>query len=84
MDTLASCLRGRGAAVIPMIVNLGGCLLTRLVWIATILRCSAPPAPLYTSSYPISWADRRGASHLPAGRAQKMNDQLKEEPRLAA
>ena len=38
MDTLASCLRGRGYSVIPMIVSLVGSCLLRLVWIATIFR----------------------------------------------
>ena len=55
MDTLASCLRGRGYSVIPMIVSLVGSCLLRLVWIATIFQLNRTPFMLYIS-YPISWA----------------------------
>ena len=54
MDTLASCLRGRGYSVIPMIVSLVGSCLLRLVWIATIFQLFRSTTTLYLS-YPISW-----------------------------
>ena len=54
MDTLASCLRGRGYSVLPMIVSLVGSCLLRLVWIATIFQLNRTPFMLYIS-YPISW-----------------------------
>ena len=54
MDTLASCLRGRGYSVIPMIVSLVGSCLLRLVWIATIFRLFHTTTMLYLS-YPVSW-----------------------------
>ena len=84
MDTLASCLRGRGYSVIPMIVSLVGSCLLRLVWIATIFRMFRSTGTLYIS-YPISWALTAGV-HLICLLVvrKKMNDQLKEETRLAA
>ena len=84
MDTLASCLRGRGYSVIPMIVSLVGSCLLRLVWIATIFRMFRSTGTLYIS-YPISWALTAGV-HLICLLVvrKKMNDQLKEESRLAA
>ena len=54
MDTLASCLRGRGYSVLPMIVSLVGSCLLRLVWIATIFQLFRSTTTLYIS-YPISW-----------------------------
>ena len=54
MDTLASCLRGRGYSVMPMIVSLVGSCLLRLVWIATVFQLFRSPTTLYIS-YPISW-----------------------------
>ena len=54
MDTLASCLRGRGYSVLPMIVSLVGSCLLRLVWIATIFQLFRSTTTLYLS-YPISW-----------------------------
>ena len=54
MDTLASCLRGRGYSVLPMIVSLVGSCLLRLVWIATIFQLFRTTTTLYIS-YPISW-----------------------------
>ena len=62
MDTLASCLRGRGYSVIPMIVSLVGSCLLRLVWIATIFRMFRSTGTLYIS-YPLSWALTAGV-HL--------------------
>jgi len=84
MDTLASCLRGRGYSVIPMIVSLVGSCLLRLVWIATIFRMFRSTGTLYIS-YPISWALTAGV-HLICLLVvrKKMNDQLKEESRLVA
>ena len=84
MDVLASCLRGRGYSVIPMIVSLVGSCLLRLVWIATIFRMFRSTGTLYIS-YPISWALTAGV-HLICLLVvrKKMNDQLKEEARLAA
>ena len=84
MDTLASCLRGRGYSVLPMIVSLVGSCLLRLVWIATIFRMFRSTGTLYIS-YPISWALTAGV-HLICLLVvrKKMNDQLKEESRLAA
>ena len=84
MDTLASCLRGRGYSVIPMIVSLVGSCLLRLVWIATIFRMFRSTGTLYIS-YPISWALTAGV-HLICLLVvrKKMNDQLKEESRVAA
>ena len=84
MDTLASCLRGRGYSVIPMIVSLVGSCLLRLVWIATIFRMFRSTGTLYIS-YPLSWALTAGV-HLICLLVvrKKMNDQLKEESRLAA
>ena len=84
MDVLASCLRGRGYSVIPMIVSLVGSCLLRLVWIATIFRMFRSTGTLYIS-YPISWALTAGV-HLICLLVvrKKMNDQLKEESRLAA
>lgn len=84
MDTLASCLRGRGYSVIPMIVSAVGSCLLRLVWIATIFRMFRSTGTLYIS-YPISWALTAGV-HLICLLVvrKKMNDQLKEEARLAA
>ena len=84
MDTLASCLRGRGYSVIPMIVSLVGSCLLRLVWIATIFRMFRSTGTLYIS-YPISWALTAGV-HLICLLVvrKKMNDQLKEERHLAA
>ena len=71
MDTLASCLRGRGYSVIPMIVSLVGSCLLRLVW----TRNHLPDVPLHRHAvHQLSHQlgpDRRGASHLSAGRAQK-------------
>ena len=83
MDTLASCLRGRGYSVIPMIVSLVGSCLLRLVWIATIFRMFRSTGTLYIS-YPLSWALTAGV-HLICLLVvrKKMNDQLKEESRLA-
>ena len=54
MDTLASCLRGRGYSVLPMVVSLIGSCLLRLVWIATIFQLFRSTTTLYIS-YPISW-----------------------------
>ena len=54
MDTLASCLRGRGYSVLPMIVSLVGSCLLRLVWIATVFQLFRSTTTLYIS-YPISW-----------------------------
>ena len=54
MDTLASCLRGRGYSVLPMIVSLVGSCLLRLVWIATIFQLFRSTTTL-SISYPISW-----------------------------
>ena len=54
MDTLASCLRGRGYSVLPMIVSLIGSCLLRLVWIATIFQLFRSTTTLYIS-YPLSW-----------------------------
>ena len=54
MDTLASCLRGRGYSVLPMIVSLVGSCLLRLVWIATIFQLFRSTTTLYIS-YPICW-----------------------------
>ena len=84
MDTLASCLRGRGYSVIPMIVSLVGSCLLRLVWIATIFRMFRSTGTLYIS-YPISWA-LTAREHLICLLVvrKKMNDQLKEERHLAA
>ena len=84
MDTLASCLRGRGYSVIPMIVSLVGSCLLRLVWIATIFRMFRSTGTLYIS-YPLSWALTAGV-HLICLLVvrKKMNDQLKEESRLVA
>ena len=84
MDTLASCLRGRGYSVIPMIVSLVGSCLLRLVWIATIFRMFRSTGTLYIS-YPLSWALTAGV-HLICLLVvrKKMNDQLKEERHLAA
>ena len=84
MDVLASCLRGRGYSVIPMIVSLVGSCLLRLVWIATIFRMFRSTGTLYIS-YPLSWALTAGV-HLICLLVvrKKMNDQLKEESRLVA
>lgn len=54
MDVLASCLRGRGYSVLPMIVSLVGSCLLRLVWIATVFQMFRSTTTLYIS-YPISW-----------------------------
>ena len=54
MDTLASCLRGRGYSVMPMIVSLVGSCLLRLVWIATVFQLFRSTTTLYIS-YPVSW-----------------------------
>ncbi len=54
MDVLASCMRGRGYSVLPMIVSLVGSCLLRLVWIATIFQMFRSTTTLYVS-YPISW-----------------------------
>ncbi len=54
MDVLASCLRGRGYSVLPMVVSLVGSCLLRLVWIATIFRLFHTTTMLYIS-YPVSW-----------------------------
>ena len=54
MDTLASCLRGRGYSVLPMVVSLIGSCLLRLVWIATVFQLFRSTTTLYIS-YPISW-----------------------------
>ena len=54
MDVLASCLRGRGYSVMPMIVSLVGSCLLRLVWIATVFQLFRSTTTLYIS-YPISW-----------------------------
>ena len=54
MDVLASCLRGRGYSVLPMVVSLVGSCLLRLVWIATIFQLFRSTTTLYLS-YPISW-----------------------------
>ena len=63
--------------------TLASCLL-RLVWIATIFRMFRSTGTLYIS-YPISWALTAGV-HLICLLVvrKKMNDQLKEEARLAA
>ena len=49
-STLASCLRGRGYSVIPMIVSLVGSCLLRLVWLATIFRMFRSTGTLYILS----------------------------------
>ena len=54
MDVLASCLRGRGYSVLPMVVSFVGSCLLRLVWIATIFQLFRSTTTLYLS-YPISW-----------------------------
>lgn len=54
MDVLASCLRGRGYSVMPMVVSLIGSCLMRLVWIATVFQAFRSTEMLYVS-YPISW-----------------------------
>ena len=54
MDVLASCLRGRGYSVLPMVVSLVGSCLLRLVWIATIFQLFHTTTMLYIS-YPVSW-----------------------------
>ena len=54
MDVLASCLRGRGYSVLPMVVSLVGSCLLRLVWIATVFQLFRSTTTLYIS-YPISW-----------------------------
>ena len=54
MDVLASCLRGRGYSVLPMVVSLVGICLLRLVWIATIFQLFHTTTMLYLS-YPVSW-----------------------------
>lgn len=54
MDVLASCLRGRGYSVLPMIVSLVGSCLLRLVWIATVFQLFRSTTTLYIS-YPLSW-----------------------------
>lgn len=54
MDVLASCLRGRGSSVTPMVVSLVGSCLLRLVWITTVFQWFRTPQALYLS-YPISW-----------------------------
>ena len=54
MDVLASCLRGRGYSVLPMVVSLVGSCLLRLVWIATIFQMFRSTTTLYIS-YPLSW-----------------------------
>ena len=54
MDVLASCLRGRGYSVLPMVVSLVGSCLLRLVWIATIFQLFRSTTTLYIS-YPLSW-----------------------------
>ena len=54
MDVLASCLRGRGCSVTPMVVSLVGSCLLRLLWIATVFQIFRTPQTLYLS-YPISW-----------------------------
>ena len=54
MDVLASCLRGRGYSVLPMIVSLVGSCLPRLVWIATVFQMFRSTTTLYIS-YPLSW-----------------------------
>ena len=54
MDVLASCLRGRGYSVLPMVVSLVGSCLLRLVWIATIFQLFRSTTTLYIS-YPLRW-----------------------------
>ena len=54
MDVLASCMRGRGYSVLPMIVSLVGSCLLRLVWIATVFQMFRSTTTLYIS-YPLSW-----------------------------
>ncbi len=54
MDVLASCLRGRGYSVLPMVVSLVGSCLLRLVWIATVFQLFRSTTTLYIS-YPLSW-----------------------------
>ncbi len=54
MDVLASCLRGRGYSVLPMVVSLVGSCLLRLVWIATVFQLFRSTTTLYIS-YPVSW-----------------------------
>lgn len=62
MDVLASCIRGRGYSVLPMVVSLVGSCLLRLVWIATIFRLNPVPQMLYVC-YPITWI-LTAAAHL--------------------
>ena len=54
MDVLASCMRGRGYSVLPMVVSLVGSCLLRLVWIATVFQLFRSTTTLYIS-YPLSW-----------------------------
>ena len=84
MDTLASCLRGRGYSVLPMVVSLVGSCLLRLVWIATVFQLFRSTTTLYIS-YPISWL-LTAAVHLTCLLAvrHKMNERLKDEARLMA
>ena len=82
MDTLASCLRGRGYSVMPMIVSLVGSCLLRLVWIATIFQMFRSTTTLYIS-YPISWL-LTASVHLICLLVvrHKTNERLKDEARL--
>ena len=82
MDTLASCLRGRGYSVMPMIVSLVGSCLLRLVWIATIFQMFRSTTTLYIS-YPISWI-LTASVHLICLLVvrYKTNERLKDEARL--
>ena len=82
MDVLASCLRGRGYSVLPMIVSLVGSCLLRLVWIATIFQLFRSTTTLYLS-YPISWI-LTAAVHLICRLVVHRKLQKTETPAMAA
>ena len=81
MDTLASCLRGRGYSVIPMIVSLVGSCLLRLVWIATIFRMFRSTGTLYISYRwaRSSWLEKNADSTLLRGIALRAGQNLQEK-----
>ena len=80
MDTLASCLRGRGYSVIPMIVSLVGSCLLRLVWIATIFRMFRSTGTLYISYRwaRSSWLEKNADSTLLRGIALRAGQNTQE------
>lgn len=56
MDTLVGMLRGLGYSIIPMIVSLIGACLSRIVWIAIIMRIPALcSVEMIYISYPATW-----------------------------